>query len=707
METPTKSDGLALGAAALVEPWSLPEVGSNGSAAETGPMRRRPLDESGLLREMTAAIAGAHTVRDAIELVLREICALTGWALGQAWTRTGGSHLECSPAWCAVSTDLLPFRERSASMTFEPGVGLPGRAWSTGRPVWVKDLRAKDLPRGPFALEVGIVSGIAVPVLAGREVVAVLEFLMTESNPANDRLLALVSTTAAQLGSLIQRKQAEEALRASEECFRLLVESVDECAICRLDPSGRITSWNAGAKRILGYESEEIVGYNVARFYPSEAVRDGDPEAHLELARTTGRFEHSAWRLRSDGLHFWADVVIVPLHDARGGLQGFSHLIEDHTAQRQVEEELLRLRAVVECCDDAIISLTPDRDIITTWNAGAERLFGYTAREVIGRCVALLLPPDHAKEQLAEIEAELLAGRVTRRELQAVRKNDGRIDVAVTFSPIIGPKGETLGVSVLGRDVSDTKCKQRHIERAFGTYLDHGVAEQIFRDGSTVTAVEVEATIVFLDIRDFTALTEDLDPRAAVSTLNRFFEVAVPVIREHEGHVNKFVGDGLLAVFGLGSDDHDHADRALRAALALECRVGREFERTLEIGIGMHTGKVIAGNVGGGGRLDFTVIGDVVNTAARIEAATRCTGDPILISEATRVHLREIELKAIERPSVPIKGKRDSMRLFAPIPSDPEIDPCGGPEDAACGSHRHGPGGLGTGLERVLPEQVE
>jgi PAS domain S-box-containing protein len=641
-------------------------VPNSRSTAEQRPARA--VDEASLLREMTAAIAGAKTVEDAIELVLREICALTGWPLGQAWMRNDTSYLECSRAWCAASHDFKSFRERSASMTFEPGVGLPGRAWSTGRPIWVKDLRSDDLPRGPFALEVGIVAGIAVPVLAGREVVAVLEFLMTESRHADGRFLAVVSTTAAQLGSLVQRKQAEQALRTSEECFRLLVDSVDDCAICRLDSSGRITSWNAGARRILGYDADEIVGYHVARFYPPEAVRDGDPERHLELARTSGRFEHSDWRVRSDGHRFWADAVIVPLRTVGGQLQGFSHLIRDHTTQRQTEEELSRLRAVVECSDDAIVSLTPDRGIVSTWNAGAERLFGYTAREVIGRCVGLLLSPDHGPEQLGEIERDLQVGRVIRRELEVIRKNGSRIDVSVTFSPIVGSTGETVGVSAVARDVSHAKCRQRHMERTVGTYLDHGVAEQIVRgDGSPVTAVETDATIVFIDIRDFTRLTEELDPRDAVSTLNRFFEVAVPVIKAHGGHVNKFIGDGLLAVFGLSGAADEHADSALAAVLELVDRVSRELEDGIEVGVGMHTGSVIAGNVGGGGRLDFTVIGDVVNTAARIEGATRCTGDTILISEAVRRRLRDAELNAIERPSVPIKGKRETMRLFAPI----------------------------------------
>jgi adenylate cyclase len=162
-------------------------------------------------------------------------------------------------------------------------------------------------------------------------------------------------------------------------------------------------------------------------------------------------------------------------------------------------------------------------------------------------------------------------------------------------------------------------------------------------------------------------LTDELDPHETVSTLNHFFEVAVPVITEHGGHVNKFIGDGILAVFGLAKGSEGHADSALAAALALVERVWQEFAGRLDVGIGMHSGRVVAGNVGGGGRLDFTVIGDIVNTAARIEAATRCTGDTILISEAVRMRLQEAELTAIERPSVPIKGKRQTMRLFAPL----------------------------------------
>ncbi|MBV9042560.1 MAG: adenylate/guanylate cyclase domain-containing protein, partial [Acidimicrobiia bacterium] len=125
--------------------------------------------------------------------------------------------------------------------------------------------------------------------------------------------------------------------------------------------------------------------------------------------------------------------------------------------------------------------------------------------------------------------------------------------------------------------------------------------------------------------------------------------------------VDKFVGDGLLAVFGAPRKLSDHADRALAAAVAIaDVATG-----DLEIGIGLNSGRVVAGNVGGAGRLEFSVIGDVVNTAARVEEATRSTGDVILLAEATRESLREAWLSLVRRRDFPLKGKATPVALYA------------------------------------------
>ena len=179
---------------------------------------------------------------------------------------------------------------------------------------------------------------------------------------------------------------------------------------------------------------------------------------------------------------------------------------------------------------------------------------------------------------------------------------------------------------------------------------------------------------MFVDIRDFTAFAEQFDPGEVVETLNCLFELVVPIIAERHGHVDKFVGDGLLAVFGAPAIQPDHADLALDAAAAIASAAGEKFQGDLEIGIGIDSGTVIAGNVGGGGRLDFTVIGDAVNTASRIEAATRETGDVILFSEHTLHRLRRDGRPIVGRTSVPMKGKRNQVALYALEPTE-RIEP--------------------------------
>ena len=663
---------VSIGALAVGEPWLMGQwVGQEASAnGDHRNGKRSSSYEAALAGELVSAIAQAENVEVAFELALREICALTGWAFGQAWVRNGGPYLECSPAWCATSTDLRPFRDRSESLTFGPGEGLPGRAWAGKQPVWLPDLSADpDLPRSPFAREAGLVAALAVPALADQEVVAVLEFFMRKADEQAEALVDLASTTAAQLGALIRRKQAEDALRASEECFRTLVDSVEDCAIFRLDAGAQVTSWNSGAERITGYHTQDIVGCNVARLYTPEAVHDGRPEHHLARACEHGRFEEADWRVRSDGLRFWASVVITPLHDQAGRLRGFSHVIRDATSQKVAEDELHRLRSIVDCSDDAIVSFN-ELGVITTWNPGAERLFGYSAREMIGRSITVLVPTDALEHHHQSLAHALEQKHVSRYECSALRKNGGRVDVGVTVSPIRDPEGRLTGASAIARDVTDRNCSRRHLERALDTYLDADVADHILSVGPTGEATVVDATIMFLDVKNFTSVAERLDPRDLVGVLNRLFAIAVPVINAHGGHVDKFIGDGLLAVFGAPCPLEAHADAALRSALEIARVAHQQLGDELEIGIGLHSGEVVAGNVGGGGRLDFTVIGDPVNTAARIEAATRLTGDPILFSGATNDRLLAVETPIVARPDVRLKGKSEPLALYAPG-SDP------------------------------------
>jgi PAS domain S-box-containing protein len=144
------------------------------------------------------------------------------------------------------------------------------------------------------------------------------------------------------------RKLAERILRESEERFRLLVQRVQEFAIFQLDPTGHVVSWNAGAERLKGYKSEEIIGKHFSVFYPPEDLVNGKPQHLLTTAARRGQSEDEGWRVRKDGSHFWANVVITALRDSKGTLVGFAKLTRDMTERREREQALTKAKELLE-----------------------------------------------------------------------------------------------------------------------------------------------------------------------------------------------------------------------------------------------------------------------------------------------------------------------------------------------------------------------
>jgi adenylate cyclase len=265
----------------------------------------------------------------------------------------------------------------------------------------------------------------------------------------------------------------------------------------------------------------------------------------------------------------------------------------------------------------------------------------------------------------AGLLAVTVAARATADPVDSVRRALARVqqgDFAVRV-PVYD--GTQIGQLQLGfNEMVAGLAERERIREAFGTYVDKDVAERILQEGTDLRGEQVEVTIMFIDVRDFTPFAERTSAEQVLAAINELFEQIVPVIRKHGGHIDKFVGDGLLAVFGAPRRLADHADRALAAAVEIAEQV--HSGAGLEIGIGLNSGTVVAGNVGGAGRLEFSVIGDAVNVAARVEAATRQTGDAILLTERTRELLNTDAPPLVERPPVPLKGKSEPVRLYAP-----------------------------------------
>ena len=254
--------------------------------------------------------------------------------------------------------------------------------------------------------------------------------------------------------------------------------------------------------------------------------------------------------------------------------------------------------------------------------------------------------------------AEPLAG--VERALERVERGD--FDAR---SPV--DDGSEVGMLQAGFNRMAAGLGEREaLREAFGTFVDPSLAERILEQGTDLAGEEVDLSVVFVDVRGYTALSERAGAQEVVAKLNELYELIVPVIVRHGGHANKFIGDGMLALFGAPERLADHADRAVAAALEIVSCVRERFGDELRVGVGVNSGRVLVGTIGGGGRLDFTAIGDPVNTAARVEAATRQTGDDLLITDATRALLPGDGNGWRERPGVALKGKSRPVAVYAP-----------------------------------------
>jgi class 3 adenylate cyclase len=265
---------------------------------------------------------------------------------------------------------------------------------------------------------------------------------------------------------------------------------------------------------------------------------------------------------------------------------------------------------------------------------------------------------------------------------ERVRAGDYATRVPVVATDETGSLAQSFNTMVEGLE------ERERLREAFGAYVDPSVGERVLREGTALEGEETEVTVLFLDIRDFTAFAERSTPQEVLQHLHDFWELVVPVILDHGGHANKFIGDGLLAVFGAPDRLPGHAQAAVSAALEIQACVAERFGGWVVVGIGVNTGSVVAGTVGGGGRVEFTVIGDAVNTASRVEAVTREIGHDVLITESTRAALDQQAFELIECSSVELRGKRERVALWAVAPAAEEP----GRRDAADAVRRVGAG---------------
>jgi PAS domain S-box-containing protein len=261
----------------------------------------------------------------------------------------------------------------------------------------------------------------------------------------------------------------------AHELLRLaaIVESTDD-AIIGTTLAGEITSWNAGAQQVFGYTADEVVGRPLAILVPPDRL--DEQERYLEQLAAAERIDHfETVRVRKNGDPIDVSVTLSPIVDAHGQVVGVSKIARDITRRKRVEA---LVAAIVDSSDDAIVSKTLE-GVVTSWNVGAERIFGYTAAEMIGRPITTLFPPELLDDEREFLTRLARGERIDHFETVRVRKDGQRIDISVTLSPILDGAGRTVGISKIARDITERKLTERELQRR-----EHELAD--FFDNATV-----------------------------------------------------------------------------------------------------------------------------------------------------------------------------------------------------------------------------
>jgi PAS domain S-box-containing protein len=252
-----------------------------------------------------------------------------------------------------------------------------------------------------------------------------------------------------------------------EEDSRLVYENIVDYAIFRLDPEARVSSWNPGAEKVLGYPEEEILGRDVKILFTAEDVAAGESEKEIKSALDAGRAEDERWHVRKDGSRFWASGILTRILDHDGKLRGFIKIMRDQTEREMARTKLQQSeernrRLVEEIQDYAIVMLDPDGRVMT-WNKGFERILGYQAQEILGRSISILYSPEELARGKPGVELETAKIHGRSKDFGwRVRKDGSSLWSEETITPIRKDDGALTGFTKVIRDIT----LQKEIEEA-------------------------------------------------------------------------------------------------------------------------------------------------------------------------------------------------------------------------------------------------
>ncbi len=321
--------------------------------------------------------------------------------------------------------------------------------------------------------------------------------------------------------------------------------------------------------------------------------------------------------------------------------------------------------SILESMSNGVVTLNDEGKIITC-NAAGCRLLQVSPDEIMGQTHEGFFSAENAWvcEKIRRVD-ETQASDIT---MDAdLRVGEETLSVNLSVLALRSVEGKRLGSMLMIEDISGEK----RLKSTMARYMDPGVADQLLSAGEDILGGTLTtATVLFSDIRSFTPLTEELGAQGTVALLNEYFTMMVDCIMREGGMLDKFIGDAIMAAFGIPVAHTDDEDRAVRAAIAMinnlkdwNGRRAAEGKAPIDMGIGLNTDTVISGNIGSPKRMDYTLIGDGVNLAARLETACKQYSTRILVSEHTFQRLRgTYRMRTVDR--VVVKGKTEPVTIY-------------------------------------------
>jgi len=554
-------------------------------------------------------------------------------------------------------------------------------------------------------------SMVCVPVRTlGGEIIGVIQCLNKRNGRFTEDDLDLLSEMTSQAAIALQSHQFVEQIEKSRIKETAFLELVSEIS-AEVDLSSILVKVVKETTRMLNAERATIFLHDLATGTLFSRVSSGSElseirfPSHLGIAGsvfTSGKsmnipYAYADLRFnpavdRQTGF-FTRSILCVPIVNKDNKVIGVSQMLNkrggiftDEDEQRlkaftaqiaialensKLFDDVRRMKeytdSMLQSMSNGVITLDP-RNTVVTCNASGDRIWSSAPGSLVGRPLETLIGAGN--DWLLPEIAKVVATRKSEIVLDVLLSMDGtERSVNLTIMPLLSDGGSAdIGTMLMFDDISSEKRMMSTMSR----YMDPVIATKLLDGKGTemLGGLSTAATVMFTDIRGFTPITEEYGAQGTVSFLNEYFTLMVECIAQEGGMLDKFIGDAIMACFGLPIPHDDDPDRAVRAAIAM---VRRLWEwngerraaglRTVDMGIGINTDAVVSGNIGSPRRMDYTVIGDGVNLASRLESACKTYAARILISETTAAALRgTYRMRDIDL--VVVKGKSRPVRVF-------------------------------------------